>query len=173
MERGETARMNARPYGQRGQIALPGWRKDAEGRALCRWCDAPVPKGRKSWCSRKCVDEWRERGDWNHIRNRIIERDKVCRMCGDRRWEANYVANRGVAPDYAPYTVIRKATWEVDHIVAVEDGGTDDPANLRLLCRPCHKERTALQRREKALARRGQLTLVLGGATDTATGELK
>ena len=46
--------------------------------------------------------------------------------------------------------------WEVDHIVAVEDGGTDDPANLRLLCKRCHKERTALQRRQKAIDRRSQ-----------------
>jgi 5-methylcytosine-specific restriction enzyme A len=149
-----------RPYGQRGNIALPGWRKDAKGRALCRWCDQPVPKGRKSWCSKTCVDEWRERGDWNHIRQRIIERDKVCQMCGGRRYQASYVVRADPRyPGRVPMTSIRLATWEVDHIVAVEDGGTDDPANLRLLCCPCHKERTALQRRAKAAARRGQLAL--------------
>ena len=27
---------------------------------------------------------------------------------------------------------------ELHHVTAVEDGGTDDPGNLRILCRPCH-----------------------------------
>ena len=151
--------MSERPYGQRGAIKLPGFRKDAEGRALCRWCDQPVVPPRKSWCSQKCVDEWRERGDWNHIRKKIIERDKVCQMCGDRRLQKSYdVPERFDRP---AYTALERGTWEVDHIVAVEDGGTDDPANLRLLCRPCHKDRTALQRRHKAVGRRKQQQLAL------------
>lgn len=32
----------------------------------------------------------------------------------------------------------RRAAAEVDHIVPVIDGGTDDPANLRSLCHDCH-----------------------------------
>ena len=32
----------------------------------------------------------------------------------------------------------RSDPWDVDHIVRVKDGGTDDPGNLRLLCMPCH-----------------------------------
>lgn len=43
--------------------------------------------------------------------------------------------------------------WEVDHIIAVNDGGTDEPSNLRLLCVPCHKLVTADQRARWALAR--------------------
>jgi len=31
---------------------------------------------------------------------------------------------------------------EVDHIVRLEDGGTNDDENLRSLCKPCHKFRT-------------------------------
>lgn len=151
--------MNERAYGKRGRIALAPWRKDAEGRALCRWCDQPVPKGRKSWCSKKCVAEWRERGDWNHIRKQIIERDKVCRMCGGQRYHKDY--ERKPNPHYPTLLACTYLTkgWDVDHIIAVADGGTDDPANLRLLCTRCHKERTALQRREKALQRSRQLEL--------------
>jgi 5-methylcytosine-specific restriction protein A len=151
--------MNDRPYGQRGNISIAGYRRDAEGRALCRWCDQPVPKGRKSWCSKKCVDEWRERGDWNHIRDKIIKRDKVCQMCGHQRYHRDYEIKADPRyPSRIPQTVLTRG-WDVDHIVAVEDGGTDDPANLRLLCTRCHKERTAEQRRAKALARRKQLLL--------------
>ena len=153
--------MNDRPYGQRGNISLPGWRKDAEGRALCRWCDQPVPKRRKSWCSKKCVDEWRERGDWDHIRNKIIKRDVVCQMCGGQRYHRAYEIKADPRyPSRIPQTVLTRG-WDVDHIVSVEDGGTDDPANLRLLCTRCHKERTAEQRRAKATARRNQLPLLI------------
>ena len=34
-----------------------------------------------------------------------------------------------------------RAAVEVDHIVPVLDGGTDDPANLRSLCHDCHVSR--------------------------------
>ena len=34
-----------------------------------------------------------------------------------------------------------RAAVEVDHIVPVLDGGTDDPANLRPLCHECHASR--------------------------------
>jgi 5-methylcytosine-specific restriction protein A len=32
---------------------------------------------------------------------------------------------------------------EVDHIIYVAQGGTDDEANLQALCVPCHKAKTA------------------------------
>jgi 5-methylcytosine-specific restriction enzyme A len=32
---------------------------------------------------------------------------------------------------------------EVDHIVPLQQGGSDDDSNKRLLCRPCHKAKTA------------------------------
>ncbi|WP_441005289.1 HNH endonuclease [Xanthomonas sp. WHRI 1810A] len=32
---------------------------------------------------------------------------------------------------------------EVDHIINVAQGGTDDEANLQALCVPCHKAKTA------------------------------
>ena len=170
--------MNERAYGQRGKIKMPGYRTGADGKPLCRWCDKPVPKGRRSWCSAKCVDEWRERGHWDYIRTRIIERDRVCQMCGGERpirdafWSerTNHPAlfNRWRIEAWGPYSVVKYGHWEVDHIVAVQDGGTDDPANLRLLCKPCHKDRTALQRREKAAARRGQLSLRMPEVSEIA-----
>lgn len=153
----------SRPYGKRGSVRLPQLRKDAGGKPLCRWCDKPVPKGRRSWCSAQCVQEYRERADWNYIREQIIKRDKVCRVCGacraDRKrvWTAMPLLHRrGNEQVWGPHSEIRYA-FEVDHILAVEDGGTDDPSNLRLLCVPCHKDRTRKQRRDKALERRGQL----------------
>ncbi|HUP06825.1 MAG TPA: HNH endonuclease signature motif containing protein [Caldimonas sp.] len=152
---------------------MPGYRRDPAGKPLCRWCDAPVPKGRRTWCSQKCVDEWRERGDWNYIRRRIEERDKVCRECGGcrpKRQRSHHAEHptlyrMAMFPHrlrdelWGPFCPV-KFGFEVDHIVACEDGGTDDPANLRLLCIPCHQANTARQRREKAERRRGQQRLI-------------
>jgi hypothetical protein len=53
------------------------------------------------------------------IRPRIIRRDRnTCQMC-DR--------------------TLLAVDLEVDHIVPRARGGTDDPSNLRTLCKPCHR----------------------------------
>lgn len=67
----------------------------------------------------------RQRGRaWMATRDRIALRDGYrCAKCG-----ATWVPNRD----------------HVDHIVELADGGTNDDANLQLLCdEPCHKEKTA------------------------------
>ncbi|MDA8346965.1 MAG: HNH endonuclease [Thermaerobacter sp.] len=62
---------------------LPGLHRDAEGRALCRWCQKPVPKGRHSWCSQACVDEYMIRSSPASARAHVFQRDKgVCARCG-------------------------------------------------------------------------------------------
>jgi 5-methylcytosine-specific restriction endonuclease McrA len=37
---------------------------------------------------------------------------------------------------------ILDATYEVDHIIALEDGGSNDIQNLQALCRNCHGKKT-------------------------------
>lgn len=61
---------------------------------------------------------------WDRLRKRILIRDKhLCQSC---------LANGRVTPAQA-----------VDHIRAKAHGGTDDPDNLRAICDPCHKAKTA------------------------------
>lgn len=36
-----------------------------------------------------------------------------------------------------------KDDWDLDHIIALENGGTDDDDNLRVLCDWCHSEKTS------------------------------
>ena len=37
-------------------------------------------------------------------------------------------------------------TFEVDHVVALDHGGTNDPSNLRALCPHCHRKKTVDER---------------------------
>lgn len=67
--------------------------------------------------------------DWPAIRARILARDPVCRLCGA-----------------APST-------EVDHIVRGDD---HRDANLRGVCRPCHRTKSGHEGGRAAAARRSR-----------------
>lgn len=166
-------------WGQRGNIRLPRIKKGPNGERLCRWCWGAVPKGRLYWCGPGCVTDYRQRADWNFIRDQIIKRDIVCRCCGGARYspvggkkraaagwqvrEVFYLASRRWGKEWrslvwGPFNAL-ELRWEVDHIVSVVQGGTDDPANLRLLCAPCHYERTATWARDRAAGTQTALSL--------------
>lgn len=134
-------------YGQRGRYEIPYRVKDRDGKPRCRWCLGPVKPPRRSWCSDKCVDEAALRRHWSRLAEFVMERDKGCQLCGTIYDQS--VPVRLSWGDGAPYCLLVR-NHEVDHIVAVKEGGTDDPENLRLLCVPCHREVTAEQRRRWA-----------------------
>lgn len=152
----------ARPFGQRGKYPKPPYRKDENGQHLCRWCDHPLKSKNRWWCSRECVHAFQVRGDWNVIRRVITKRDKVCRLCGGGRFDVTEAGScydrdswdRTDPRPWWPQSCPLKITWAVDHIVAVKDGGTDHPDNLRLLCGRCHLEVTAAQHIRWAAERR-------------------
>ncbi|WP_046698977.1 HNH endonuclease [Moraxella bovoculi] len=57
---------------------------------------------------------------WRRLRDSILLRDQyTCRCCGR------------VGGDL-----------ELDHIVNIANGGTDDPSNLQTLCKSCHAKKT-------------------------------
>lgn len=139
-------------WGRRAGLLLPLQR----GPGYCRWCGKDCAPPRTHWCADECVQKYLRVGTWKDLCQRVRERDQVCRNCGGGG------LTRGlVVPDHTDlqghhhpeYTKLI-ARFEVDHIVAIDDGGTDDPKNLRLLCIPCHKLITALWHRRRA--RRGQ-----------------
>jgi HNH endonuclease len=168
-----------RPFGARGKYPKPPRKKDEAGQHLCRWCDLPLKSRARWWCSHECVRAFQLRGDWNVIRRAIAKRDQVCQLCGGQRYTIttplphagssidgdNWLTyhefsrrrdafGRGMHDHGCPLACALKSDWAVDHIVAVKDGGTDHPDNLRLLCLRCHNEVTAGQHARWALERR-------------------
>ncbi|HKX31058.1 MAG TPA: HNH endonuclease [Blastocatellia bacterium] len=140
--------------------------KGPNGRARCRWCEAEVPKGRRSFCGDDCVHQHRLRSDPGYLREQVFNRDRgLCAACGvdcDRIERAfkRLLRKAGLKishyprileryPDrYGPLEVFREqfpwfkpqlSAWAADHIVpVVEGGGECGLENLRTLCLGCH-----------------------------------
>jgi 5-methylcytosine-specific restriction endonuclease McrA len=102
-----------------------GARRRAEARSArrCVECGRALPSGRTPYCSRRC--RWRFHGHyfWDSARSFVLLRDRyTCQACGVRR---------------------RARELEVDHLVEIARGGAAlDYANLRTVCRNCHREKT-------------------------------
>lgn len=135
------------------------WRKrddgtfGLEGSAYrCGWCGEACEGRRTAWCRPSCAQNFRRVWSWGALAEYVIDRDGACRRCLSDRpgWNATRSMRRtayvfppgtfGGASErafLAEWSELR-AWWEVDHILPVVDGGTDNPANLRLLCHACH-----------------------------------
>ena len=144
------------PGGWADRESLP---KGPNGRNLCRWCNLEVPKGRVTFCSDWCVEEWRLRTDPGHLREKVFERDKgICAVCGvdcQAAW-IQLKRLRGAARvrtllEWGVKPRARKSLWDADHIVpVVEGGGECDLENIRTLCLKCHRAATTELRRRRA-----------------------
>ena len=67
--------------------------------------------------------------DWRARRTRILLRDAM--RCGECR--------RAVSGRQA----------HVDHLIPLEEGGTDDDGNLRTMCERCHGRKTRAEQRRR------------------------
>jgi 5-methylcytosine-specific restriction endonuclease McrA len=114
----------------------------AEIRALstpkhCIWCSVPLTGRCFSRCrSKECHDALDRLFNWNYTKKQVFRRDGLrCGLCGSTDAPSN------------------ERTWnnpyEVDHIIPICLGGTDDLENLRILCSACHKAETVRLRRER------------------------
>ena len=125
--------------------------KGSNGRALCRWCNLEVPRGRQTFCSDWCVAEWRLRTNPGYLREQTFHRDRgVCSNCGIDTVAAwiQLQRSRGSArarllAHWGLKTVNRRSLWDADHVVpVVEGGGECDLGNIRTLCLVCHRDVT-------------------------------
>jgi len=80
--------------------------------------------GGGAWARTSPASRGRYGRRWNELRAEVLREEPACRICG------------------------AKAS-DVDHIVAVADGGTDARSNLRALCHEHHKQVTAAQSRAR------------------------
>jgi 5-methylcytosine-specific restriction protein A len=148
--------VRAMPGGWVDPAALP---KGPNGRNLCRWCNLEVPKGRLTFCSDWCVEEWRLRSNPGYLREKVYERDKgVCAQClvdCEAAWR-HLRKLRGAArlrawTEWGVKSNSRHTLWDADHIVpVVEGGGECDLSNIRTLCLKCHRAVTAALRERRS-----------------------
>lgn len=75
---------------------------------------------------------------WRRLRKYILERDNYLCKCDD----------------CVSLGLIRMAN-EVDHIIPLSLGGTDDEDNLRAINKECHKKKTAKESRGRNKKREG------------------
>jgi 5-methylcytosine-specific restriction protein A len=87
--------------------------------------------GGGSWARVSAISKGRYGASWQQLRARVLRESPNCEECGQ------------------PAT-------DVDHIVAIADGGTDARSNLRALCNTCHKRYTAAQNRARRKRRSSQ-----------------
>ncbi len=154
-----TERIDRARAGHRSPGELP---KGPNGRALCRWCQIEVPRGRQTFCSQHCVDEHVIRTNPTQVRRLLQARDhEVCRVCGrdcaalraelrrvtDRDERRDRLIAAGWTAREAMAGVAGRTLWDADHTVpVVEGGGGCGLDGYRSLCVPCHREASAALR---------------------------
>ncbi len=112
----------------------------------CTGCGVPIGKGRFRWCSPACMDMWSLNHRYAQARHEALRCAEVFAIDGSHRWRVGYACRfcDAVTMDV-----------EVDHIIAANGSHGQDSClhhqeNLRVLCRPCHRQRTREQRRNVA-----------------------
>jgi 5-methylcytosine-specific restriction enzyme A len=102
------------------------------GQVRCIKCLEPSVPG-KSRCAEHITSNWDRRppskaysGRWASIARKVLQRDGfICQLA-------------------FPGICKRRAS-QADHITAVAEGGTNELDNLRAVCPPCHRRRSAQQ----------------------------
>lgn len=100
---------------------------------ICSSCNRKVEVGQRCVC-KPVRSKWSRRGNRRHY-------DRAAW----RRISAAYRAKR----PWCEMEGCHRPSTEVHHRVAVQDGGSDDEANLIATCTPCHASETAREIRDR------------------------
>jgi len=123
------------------------------GRKLCRWCSTEVPRGRRTFCSERCVDEWMVRTSPSHARLLLERRDHgICAYCGIdtnalRETIRDMARELRYSRTYRDFCVQNNldpdgwySYWAGHHVVPVHAGGGECGLdNFVTLCIRCHR----------------------------------
>jgi 5-methylcytosine-specific restriction endonuclease McrA len=138
-------------------------------RGVCRGCGDAILQAagpergerdlRCSWHA-ACRAAW-EQSDPREARRRVRRRDRGrCAACGHDGEAGHGLLGPGSTRRLRDWGFEpRVATWQLDHIVPLIDGGTHDLANLQTLCPPCHTQklrREAAERWEREQERQSE-----------------
>ena len=115
-------------------------------KGICRWCGKPIVKGsrRRYWCSKECTIAYEQACGFN-VRYYALESFReshdgklMCAMCCAEIKEDSQAV--------------------VDHITPLAQGGTHATSNLQVLCKPCDKKKTKVDKgniaKEKRIRKR-------------------
>ena len=131
----------------------PDYREDKN---TCKWCGAPLPEGKSSFCSKDCSLEFAKATYTNQgelLGYRILCRDTFkCTRCGKDLASINKFGIKiptSKLCDYPDKDGIYRREAEVHHKNRVADGGSDQKDNLVTLCCECHLETEGKKSRQK------------------------
>lgn len=94
----------------------PKFKKDENGKIICRGCGGKIPKGRHTWCSGECY----QKHEPSQVYSFVFKRGNYsCEKCGQP---------------------IKRDNSHIHHIIKFKDNGLTVAENLLLLCIPCHRE---------------------------------
>lgn len=120
------------------------------------WCGRPP--GQYTWACTPAHSQvwWKQHEFWRDVRSEVIRRDgNACTECG---WPRKTTCRFDESPSYrcaecgrTRWDTYHRRTLQVDHIVAITDGGSPwDRNNLRTLCSVCHAKKTGRDSRRRA-----------------------
>ena len=133
------------------------YKSDEQGRPLCRFCDRRVKYPRRTFCSDKCVHDYKICTDPATARKAVFKRDQgVCARCSlDTEKLLSKVISRASKSRFGDELMFRfervykfvtannDSYWENDHIVPVAKGGAKlGLKNMQTLCIPCHRNKS-------------------------------
>lgn len=88
---------------------------------------------RKAWANKSANTQALTPSQRQALRRQALRADPTCAVCGQTN----------------------TAELELDHIIEISDGGNAyDPQNTWLLCKPCHRAKTAHAREQRTKRRR-------------------
>lgn len=70
----------------------------------------------------------------NYNNNRSVSQTTKKIVASNQQWKCNICRN------------LLNYTYEIDHIIPLYKGGTNNPNNLQALCRNCHGEKTVMDK---------------------------
>lgn len=117
MARGKLRRRGARPLYEilHGAPAPPG---------RCRECGEPVRAPRRTWCSQRCVTNYKLRANPGFLRRAVFRRDHGrCAACGLDTLRAE------LDRDAAEHETLR--AWWRDHDIDLDDAGKPSPSRAK------------------------------------------